>query len=154
MRSLLRRPFGFWLPAFGLAFLLWAWADSCYHTSRMEVWGPRTRDGGWGLTLVHNNAALSVIYQRVSGVTRGSGPSPAGFGTGRFELGPDSSAWWFPLPLLGSSVTKDPQTSYRWVMRQLVLPHWLLIAGAVGLWWIGLRWSAKRRERSVMKDER
>jgi hypothetical protein len=40
------------------------------------------------------------------------------------------------------------------VMRQLVLPHWLLIAGAVGLWWIGLRWSAKRRERSVMKDER
>jgi hypothetical protein len=151
MLPLLRRPFAFWLPTFGLLFLLWAWVDSCrYHTffSQGEV---STHGGYRDITVHHSYGALTVFYQRVSGTTLTTFPSGHVFTRTRL----DHFARIAPAP---SFKSKTEESTYYQDDRphqrldiNLLLPHWLLILLYLALWSLAFYCRHRRTKRSLTK---
>jgi hypothetical protein len=139
MRSLLRRPFAFWLPAFVSGSLLWAWVDSCYHVSSIRVEFP-----GSALELGHSWSNLSFTYYE-SGM-RGGGPRR--ISTGREELPPDQMHWWFPLPAW--QLKKGGGFGARMRDYYMVLPHWVIVLAWGGAWWAGAWFVGRERKAEVI----
>lgn len=93
-RVLLKRPFAFWLPAFGFLFFLWMWVDSCYNTTSLHL-NFATRDSKILFPFRSFASRLEVGLEHTAGTLLAPGLLEPDFG--RYKLH-DHSYWWFPLP--------------------------------------------------------
>jgi hypothetical protein len=151
MPRLLKRPFAFWLPAFGLLFLLWSWADSCYHTTTVYL-GYTGADSFVSCSMRARSSALVFNSATASGsfaVGRPRKASPLHAATNRYEVPIDSSSWWFPLPDITRKHETAPSRSipgrtYQYTELSVSIPHWCLIPAYLALWWAALRWHSRR----------
>ena len=148
MRSILKRPFAFWLPAFGLLFLLWAWVDSCYHTAVIALDYTAT-NSRTSLSIDHAPAALRLNRERVSGIAIARHPPEPSFRRDRL---PDHySYWWFPLP--STSYFREahpnprlPGVIYERVRRSFNIPYWCLVLTYL-LCWAALHRQTRRKQK-------
>ena len=157
MPRLHKRPFAFWLPAFGLLFLLWSWVDSCHHVTTGYV-GYGTGDPFAGGSIILRESRLAFNLDRTSGarpVGRPHRASPYHAGTTRWEIGRNSDTWWFPLPEISSRHESGPSSSipgriYESSSHTLSIPHWCLALAYLFFWWLAHRWTRRRlNERQV-----
>jgi hypothetical protein len=146
-KPFLKRPFALWLPAFGLLFLLWLWADSRHHA--MTGYLGYNRDPNAGTFFVETQPSTLVLsLARVSGEARPPG-RPLAAGTMRVKIPPHIATPRFPLPDADSEYESAPSSSipgatFEFTVRSLSIPIWCLIPLYLVLWWAALRWHARR----------
>ena len=151
MRPIFKRPFAFWLPTFGLLFLLWSWADSCYQ-STTTYFGYNGGNHSIGGSIGVRESRLAFNLSRTSGsrmVGRPRAASPFKSSTTRHVSGPDYHTWWFPLPDHSSQHESEPSKSipgrrHEFSSHTFSIPHWCLIPAYLALWWAALRWHSRR----------
>jgi hypothetical protein len=140
MSPLHKRPFAFWLPAFGLLFLLWAWANSMHHgsaieremlmTSRSGLYSAEPRESASNFEGAIIFTTLEVISPENYTITRG----PI-----ELQRTPHPGREWFPTTLRRSIPAQDTV-----IFHELILPHWLLILAYLALWSIASAWRRHR----------
>lgn len=147
---MLRRPFAFWLPAFILLFLCWAWADSRRNCSVVSCGFMRGDD----ITAILITAEDSCLILGVS-QTHGLRPPkhrPVFAGSHRYELPPKSDTPWFPRPKTETQREgiQANGSAIRTIYRNLHLPFWCLIPAYIAGWLLLLhRWRKRLKHHAL-----
>ena len=142
MKPVLKRPFAFWLPAFILLFLLYAWVDSCSHSTRGTLWHQIPRQGT-GLESTLSDSRFTFGVSRFSGLN----PMSPGIETwfDRNGLPAYHASWWFPLPAIQHEDRSNPAVGYH--IYRVILPLWFLVLAHIALWLMLLAWHRRRIKR-------
>jgi hypothetical protein len=154
MPPLHKRPFTFWLPAFGLLFLLWAWADSRRSGSTVAVGYSPIINVGMGA----EGSCLTLRSTRHSDRAIALSPTPPRSPffaySSRYELPPQPSIPWFPRPRGNHSGISLEMTGIPLsITRTLQIPFWCIIPVYTAGWLLLLthwRKRLKRRDRPTV----
>ncbi|MCW1916998.1 hypothetical protein OJ996_25640 [Luteolibacter sp. GHJ8] len=147
---MLRRPFAFWLPAFVLLFLCWAWADSRRNSSAVSLGFMRGQEIECVIITAEDSSLVLGASQ-----THGLRPPknrPVFAGSHRHDLPPKSSTPWFPRPKTeilkeGIGTSSGP---IRTIYRNLHIPFWCIIPAYFAAWMFLLhRWNKRLRLRPM-----
>ncbi|MCW1916996.1 hypothetical protein OJ996_25630 [Luteolibacter sp. GHJ8] len=144
---MLRRPFAFWLPAFVLLFLCWAWADSRRNSSAISCSYMRRDDDIKTIIITAEESSLVLGASQTQGL-RIPKHHPVSVGRRRYELPPKSFTPWFPLPKTmtqgeGIGTSGGPISS---IYQTLHIPFWCLILAYIAGWLLLLHRWRKRLE--------
>ncbi|MCW1916997.1 hypothetical protein OJ996_25635 [Luteolibacter sp. GHJ8] len=116
---MLRSPFAFWLPAFVLLFLCWAWVDSTSHVSGVDL----SFDTRSSLILVSVNHGNSVLHLKLDHTAGGGAPGDS------YAANP----WRVPMPA-GYRYRWFPPPRFSARPGFLDVPHWLVILVYLMVW--------------------
>jgi hypothetical protein len=145
---MLRRPFAFWLPAFILAFLLWAWGLSCYQSFRLTHWSQEEeRSRLIQLDFGASQLAATVAKSSADKIRR---PSNSDTRFVREEFPPTHSHWWFPLPGIEHRDESIPGIQSH--LYRILIPCWLIVLLYLGLWRLAVHRYDRRTRRLRSKD--
>lgn len=144
----------FYLGLFGLAFIVWAWIDSCYHWTHLYTGSGKPGTAGYHHTYANHKASRVTIVHTHYPYTA---PHPSEIGIQASRLPETDSNWWFPLPdyeyqkegLIGDEPTgEEPQPGEHYLEFLTVhLPHWLIVLAYLALWSLLLFWRSRRIKR-------
>jgi hypothetical protein len=152
MRPIFKRPFAFWLPAFGLLFLLWSWADSRHYHSSAAISFSKGLEIS-SLLISSEKSCLTLQSAHISGMRSPKG-RPVSAGSNRYKLRPGPDRPWFPMPK-----TETEQENLNTIsapihstLRSLLIPHWLIILIYLILCSIAFAWHHRRIQRHLTKN--
>lgn len=148
VNRLLKRPFAFWLPAFILAFLLWAWGLSCYQSFRLTHWSQHDEHSRL-IQLDFGASRLATTFAQ-SSADKIRRPSTSDTRFNREDYPPDHFHWWFPLP--GIEHRDDSIPGIQSYHYRIIIPCWLIILLYLGLWRLALRRHDRRIQRLRSKE--
>jgi hypothetical protein len=141
---MLRRPFAFWLPAFGLLFLLWSWADSRHYNSTAALSFLNAQEIT-SFIISAEDSCLILQSGHVSGL-RPPKKGPVLPGWHRYKLSPGRFVLLFPMPKTetkkeGIGTSGGPIHSE---LSSVFIPIWCLILAHIALWLSLLAWHRRR----------